>query len=242
MGSKAKDVDYQEIRQVVAECFSRNGVEAMAGEKINPYLFTIQVSRSIEVGKVSQVFNDTFHALGVLPTEVLLSPGDWCDYCGLFIDEASDAYLAMFNHPDAKRFEKGSEAYKFTLRGMFESEKSESSDPRALVGGIKAGTLKSKTLEGYAEVDAELYDAINMVDNTVIYRDFTEENIRRTIGVSTIRINRGYGRGDNPSNQMLWTVEKVMLVDGNSNECDPFNVPDDFWPTTIAIHLGQRIG
>jgi len=26
------------------------------------------------------------------------------------------------------------------------------------------------------------------------------------------------------------------------NECDPFNVPDDFWPSTIAFHLGKRIG
>ena len=28
----------------------------------------------------------------------------------------------------------------------------------------------------------------------------------------------------------------------NDNECDPFNVPDGFCPTTIAIHLGKRIG
>ena len=27
----------------------------------------------------------------------------------------------------------------------------------------------------------------------------------------------------------------------NDNEYDPFNVPEGFWPTTIAIHLGQRI-
>jgi hypothetical protein len=37
-------------------------------------------------------------------------------------------------------------------------------------------------------------------------------------------------------------VEKVMLLDVNFNECDPFNVPEDFLPTTIAIHLGKRIG
>ena len=30
-----------------------------------------------------------------------------------------------------------------------------------------------------------------------------------------------------------------MAID---NECDPFNVPEGFWPTTIAIHLGKRIG
>ena len=30
--------------------------------------------------------------------------------------------------------------------------------------------------------------------------------------------------------------------DGDDNECDPFKVPDGFWPVTIAIHLGKRIG
>ena len=41
---------------------------------------------------------------------------------------------------------------------------------------------------------------------------------------------------------MKWEVEKVVLLDGEDNECDPFNVPDGFCPTTIAIHLGKRMG
>ena len=239
---KAKELDYQEVRRVLVDCFSRNGIEAMAGEKVNPYLFAINVSRSFGEAKVSQAFNETFHALGLLPPEVMLTPGDWCDYCGFFLDEDSDTYLAMFNHPEAKRFKTGSEAYQFTLRGMYESEGSGPDEIRSLVDGIKAGSLKSETLEGYVEVDAELYDATNMADHTIIYRDFTKENLLRMIGIATIRINRGCDHADAPSNQMLWTVEKVMLLDVNFNECDPFNVPEDFLPTTIAIHLGKRIG
>ena len=34
---------------------------------------------------------------------------------------------------------------------------------------------------------------------------------------------------------------KVVLLDGDNNECDPFKVPDGFCPVTIAIHLGKRI-
>jgi hypothetical protein len=41
---------------------------------------------------------------------------------------------------------------------------------------------------------------------------------------------------------MQWTVEKVVLLDGEGGECDPFDVPEDFCPTAIAIHLGKRIG
>lgn len=39
-----------------------------------------------------------------------------------------------------------------------------------------------------------------------------------------------------------YKVESVKFVDFDGNECDPFDVPDDFWPMTIAIHLGKRIG
>ena len=31
-------------------------------------------------------------------------------------------------------------------------------------------------------------------------------------------------------------------MDGDENECDPYNVPEDFWPVTIALQLGKRIG
>ena len=37
------------------------------------------------------------------------------------------------------------------------------------------------------------------------------------------------------------TIDKVFMRKCDNNECDPFNVPEDFWPTTIAIHLGRRI-
>ncbi len=53
---------------------------------------------------------------------------------------------------------------------------------------------------------------------------------------------RSFKRGNEKgAKQMRWEVEKVVLLDGEDNECDPFNVPEDFWPTTIAIHLGKKL-
>ena len=97
--------------------------------------------------------------------------------------------------------------------------------------------MKSKTPDGYLVLKGEFYDAIDSGRKTVEYRDFTEYNLKRTIGIKTIRFNRGYVKN---APQMKWEVEKVVLLDADDNECDPFNVPDGFWPVTIAIHLGQR--
>lgn len=110
---------------------------------------------------------------------------------------------------------------------------------RALIDGIKEGRLKSKTPDGYLVLKGEFYDAIDSGRKTVEYRDFTEYNLKRTIGLKTIRFNRGYVKN---APQMKWEVEKVVLLDADDNECDPFNVPDSFWPAAIAIHLGKRMG
>lgn len=108
-----------------------------------------------------------------------------------------------------------------------------------LIDGIKAGWLKSKSPDGYLVLKTEFYNAIEAGKKKVEYRDFTEYNLKRTIGLKTIRFNLGYAKD---AKRMRWEVKKVVLLDDDDNECDPFNVPDDFWPTTIAIHLGKRIG
>ena len=107
-----------------------------------------------------------------------------------------------------------------------------------LVHGIKTGRLKSKSPDGYLVLKGEFYDAIESGKKRIEYREFTEYNIKRTIGLKTIRFNRGYVKN---APQMQWEVEKVVLLDGDDNACDPFNVPEDFCPTTIAIHLGNRL-
>ena len=111
-------------------------------------------------------------------------------------------------------------------------------ESRVLVDDIKAGRLKSKSPDGYLVLKAQFYDAIEVGTKKVEYRDFTEYNLKRTIGIKTVRFNRGYVKN---ASQMRLEVEKIVLLDGDDNECDPFNVPDGFWPMTIAIHLGKRI-
>ena len=110
-----------------------------------------------------------------------------------------------------------------------------------LLEGIKAGRLKSKSPDGYLVLAGEFYDAIEAGKKKVEYRDFTENNLKRTIGIKTIRFNRGYGSKGKPPKQMRWEVKRVALVDDENEECNPMKVPEDFWPTTIAIHLGKRL-
>ena len=37
-------------------------------------------------------------------------------------------------------------------------------------------------------------------------------------------------------------VKSVGLLDADDHECAPYNIPDGFIATTIAIHFGTRIG
>lgn len=111
-----------------------------------------------------------------------------------------------------------------------------------LIAGIKSGQLQSKSADGYLVLAGEFYDKIESGEKTVEYRDFTAYNLKRTIGIKTIRFNRGYGSKGIPPKQMQWDVEKVMLIDAANNEFEPLQAPADLQPTAIAVHLGKRIG
>ena len=45
-----------------------------------------------------------------------------------------------------------------------------------------------------------------------------------------------------PPRQMRYEVKTVRLLDASDRECDPFSIPPGLIATTIAIHLGRRIG
>lgn len=118
------------------------------------------------------------------------------------------------------------------------SEATVDMEPQRLVEGIKSGEFKSKKSEGYLILKAKSFDAIEFGETNVEYCDFTENNVMRLVGIETIR----FSLGRSPSApKMTWSVKKCALRDDDDNECDPFNVPEDFCPTTIAIHLGKRI-
>ena len=231
------------VRETLKSVLARNGIEQWNGDMLNPYLLDVMVPVSVGAAKAAKAFNELFHELGVLPEETTLELAEGRDYCASCMNEDGKTYSAIFNVPFAKDFKEGDEEYQFTLKAIHERDAAEAeaedeAEIRALADGIKAGRLKSKSPDGYLVLKAQFYDAIEAGKKKVEYRDFTEYNLKRTIGIKTIRFNRGYVKN---APQMRWEVEKVVLLDGEDNECDPFNVPDDFWPTTIAIHLGKRI-
>ena len=239
------DEEVVSTRNEVETVLARNGIEEWGGDMLNPYLFELKIPVSAGEKKAVKTFNDLFHTMGILPSGEQVQMGEGRDYCACCMDESGETYSAIFNHSQAMSFKEGDEEYQFTLKYNHEHQEKEAlaeeAEMRQLVDGIKSGRLKVKSPDGYLVLAGEFYDAIESGEKTIEYRDFTEYNLKRTIGLRTIRFNRGYGSKGKPPKQMQWEVKKVMLLDSDDNECDPFNVPEDFWPTTIAIHLGKRI-
>ena len=236
------DKEAEFVRETINQVFARNGIGRWKGDMLNPYLLDIMIPASVGEAKAMKAFNELFHALGVLPENEQIEMAEGKDYCATCMNEDGETYSALFNVPFAKDFKEGDEEYQFTLKAIHAKQDAETEAEEAemleLVDGIKAGRLKSKSPDGYLVLKAEFYDAIEAGTKKIEYRDFTEYHIKRTIGIKTVRFNRGYVKG---AKQMRWDVEKIVLLDGEDNECDPFNVPEGFWPETIAIHLGKRI-
>ena len=236
------DADYGFVQKATSGIVRKHRLKDAALSQANPFLFTLFVPVSNGAARVVEACNELFHVLGVLPKDKKLPIGECGDYCALAVDGDGFDNIAQFNHPSAMSFKKADEEYQFTIKGIAEADAAaaevEEAEMLRLVGGIKAGRLKSKSSDGYLVLAGEFYDAIEAGTKKVEYRDFTEYNLKRTIGIKTIRFNHGYVKN---APQMRWEVKKVALMGDENNECDPFNVPDDFWPTTIAIHLGKRL-
>ena len=241
--NETETVDYTEVNRVVADCLGRYGlrVDRTEREADNPYLITIHVTGSAGRATVRKAFNEIFHALGLLPPKESLPIGECSDYCGIY----DNVYSAIFNHPAALSFAKDSEDYKFTFIGMrtawedgpAEKAARERARKIALVEALREGRIRSKKSEASLVMIGDYYDAIDEGRKTVEFRDFTEYNLKRTIGIKTVCFRRGYRSG---AKRMRWEVAKVTLMDEYYAECDPFDVPDGFLPEKIAIHLGKR--
>jgi hypothetical protein len=229
------------VRETLDRVIAKNGIDRWHFDVLNPYLLEVQFLVSVGKAKAVKTFNEIFHSLGVLPDDRRLGIGDSGDYCTIWENEDGSTYGATFNAPPAKSFKEGDEEYQFTLKAIFAEQETEAgaeeAEMLALIDGIKTGKLKSKSPDGYLVLKGEFYDAIESGKKKVEYRDFTEYNLKRIIGIKTIRFNRGHTKG---AKQMQWDVKKVVLIDCEGNESDPFNVSDGFWPVAIAIHLGKR--
>lgn len=111
---------------------------------------------------------------------------------------------------------------------------------KRLIEDLRAGKLRSNSDDGFLVLAGEFYDAIERGEKTVERRAFTAYNLKRTIGLRTIRLQRGYGRPGCPPKQMRFRVQSVRLADAEGRECDPFAVPTGFEPVEIDVYLGAR--
>ena len=229
------------VREALGGVLDDNGIGEWAADMPNPYLVELRIPVSVGESKAIKAFNELFHAIGVLPKDDMLPMGESRDYCAIFDDGTS--FGAMFNFPMAKDFRETDEEYQFTMKAINAVEEEEAAAAEAemmdLIEGIRAGRIKSKSEDGYLVLKGEFYDAIETGKKKVEYRDFSEYNLKRIIGIKTVRFNRGYAKN---APQMRWEVDRIVLLDGEEDECEPYNVPDGFWPEAIAIHLGKRIG
>lgn len=165
------------------------------------------------------------------------------------VGELDGEYISMFTHPavytpeDYVRIDK--EADESMLREAEEHERQRQAEHaakyEAMMKDLAAGKLRSKTDDGFLVMAGEFYDDIESGEKTVEIREFSEYNLKRTIGLKTIRLQRGYGHPGKPPKKMRYEVVKTTLADEYGNECDPFKVPDDFEPEFINIYLGKRI-
>lgn len=166
--------------------------------------------------------------------------------------EVNDSYGTFVTHPlsrtpedykreeeEAKAEEKAEEKRKHEAWLKRQAEDEERA--RTLFDRLKAGKLRSKLEDGFLVMQGEFYDDIESGEKTVETREFTEYNLKRTIGIKTIRLQRGYGHPGKPPKKMRYEVTRVLLMDDYGHECDPFDIPKDFIPVYINLHLGKRI-
>ena len=156
-----------------------------------------------------------------------------------------ECYCVIFNHHDVVNSEPGDDFYQYTVEAMCEAGEEAEDDETAwmqeLSDGIKSGVIRSKSGEGYFVLKGEFYDAIAAGEKTTEYRDLTPRNLAMSIGIKTVKLQRGYGHPGQPPAQMRFEVASVGFLDADDRECDPYAIPSGFIATTIAIHLGKRI-
>lgn len=236
---KAKELIYQAVDDI----FSRHGIKdaRLCEPEENPFMYFIVSPEVNDERGVLKASNALFHALRLLPNGRDLALDEFGDYC--YIIRSDQNFITAFNHPAVFQLRATDPECRFILKNWNPDDDDNGGDNETaeidmLVNGIKSGKLKSKSEDGYLVLKAEFYDAIESGKKTVEYRDFTEYNLKRTIGIKTVRFNRGYVKN---AKQMRWEVKRVVLLDDTDQESDPFKVPNNFLPVAIAIYLGKRI-
>ena len=253
---KGTRVDWSRENKVFSEMLAKHGIGKFQVEMVNPYCAEVSIPMTESRSVVRGFANDLFHALDILDDGYDLEFGQLTDCSGIDINDDAKCYYVLFNQHDVAECNSGDGKYKYKIEaitangeddedyaGPNNGDGGEAERIMQLISaGIKSGAIKSKSGEGYFVLKGEFYDAIEAGRKTTEYRDLTPRNLSLSIGIKTVKFQRGYGHPGQPPKQMRFEVKSVRLMDADDRECDPYNIPKGFIATTIAIHLGKRIG
>ena len=245
--ARNKQVDWKKEDDALTKMQERHGIRDIELCGINPYCINVMVPLDYGDEKVKAFANDLFHELDLLDEKDDMDFGDSTAWCNLCKDEEVGCYCVIFNHHDVVDSEPGDPLYQYSLEAISEVGEGGEGDGgeawmRKLAEGIKSGAIRSKSGEGFFVLKSEFFKAIKAGTKTAEYRDITPRNLSMSIGIKTVKLQSGYGHPGQPPEQMRFEVASVGFLDADDNECDPYNIPDGFVATTIAIHLGKRIG
>ena len=248
---------YNEMNAAASNVFvTERGIDVTEMNGIDDYLYCMEMSEGIDECKLMEAANELFHRIGVLPEERDLAVNEEEEYCAVHRNEYSGKCFVLFNHPVVM----GRDDCGDTVKGFGEAQRKAIAEEEAedsgddgfaeeddeawmqqLAGDINSGAIRSKSGEGYFVLKGEYYDAIEAGHKMTEYRDLTPRNLAKSIGIKTVKLQRGYGHPGQPPKQMRFEVSSVRLMDASDRECDPYAIPPGFLATTIAIHLGRRI-
>lgn len=241
--ARQKRLDCSREEAAIEEAKLRCGIDDVGFNGINLYCYNIMLPLEVGDEKAAEFANSIFHAVGVLDENCEVCVGEGGDFCDLIRDDEMECYCVIFNHHLVAEDDDLYEYSVAALRGCEEEdEEDDEAWMRQLAEGIKSGAIKSKSGEGYFVLKGEYYDAIEAGRKTTEYRDLTPHNLSLSIGIKTVKFQRGYGHPGQPPKQMRFEVSSVRLMDADDRECDPYAIPPGFIATTIAINLGRRIG
>ena len=98
---------------------------------------------------------------------------------------------------------------------------------------VEAMRLQPKKEYGYLDLPIEVFCTVEMG---------RRKALRCCLSVKLIGLKTAVVRcfGEVPR-KMWYVVDHVTLEDEDGRECDPFDVPKDFDPRCVKVHLGERI-
>lgn len=250
---------YDELAEAANAVFiEKHGLEIDGMENIDEFLYCLELADGVDKDVLMAAANEFFHRIGVLEDARTVALNEETEYCEVHCNEHSGRYFALFNHSFVVEARAAGTAVCDTVREFGEEQRrqlaeDEGEEPaddeltpeqvmKFIAAGIRSGEIRSKLGEGYFVLAAKFYDEIKAGRKTTEYRELSPRNLSLSIGIKTVKLQRGYGRPGRPPEQMRFEVASVGLLDANDRECDPYNIPDGFIATTIAIHLGRRIG